>query len=221
MAQVTIKTANQIIDLALRRIGNTTITADAQAELNNILDRLYTDFRWPFLKTIGTGSISEDQTSEPLPSTFVDLWDRQSLHLIDPTTNARIPLETLAQQGYDPLRNPRKSGTPSFVVIDYNTMTWITYPLPNKAYDYEIIYRARPAQITDFDTVINFPNESLLEQLLFAWACDFEDDERANDELAKADRLLRQFLKSFNVNTGKSATMSLRPSRFFNMGCTR
>lgn len=222
MAQTTTRTANQIIDIALKRIGNTTIAADARIELNSILDRLYVDFRWPFLKTITTGTIAEGGQDVALPSNFVDLWDRQSLHLIDPDSdNARIPLTTVSQQEYDTYLFPEKQSRPTKVLVDYNTLTWTPYPLPNKEYSYELVYRAKPTQITDFDAVVNFPNEALLEQMIFAWACQFEDDERAMQEMALAEKLMRQFLKSFNVNTGKNGVMALRPSRFKTMGWSR
>ena len=235
MAQTTIKTANQIIDLALRRIGNTTIVEDAQAELNNILDRLYADFKWPFLKQTATGTVAAGDSEIALPSDFIDLWDRQSFHLTQapvPTNGSAAwwPVTTISQQELDAIwyrdftTPPDDStcwGAPGRVLIDYNNLTFTLYPWPNRAYDYEIVYRAKYVQITNFDLPVNFPNEALLTQLLFAWACQFEDDERAMQEMALGEKLLRQFLKSFNQGTGKNNRMMLQPTRFGSMGFTR
>lgn len=215
MAQLSSRTANEIISAALRRIGNTTIASDAQVELNNLLDRLYVDLRWPFLKTTVTGTVAALNTSTNLPSDFVDIWDRQSFHIIDPTSLAHLPVTTMSQQQFDTYIYPQNPGVPSKIIVDYNTLTWRLYPVPNKEYNYELVYRTRPARITNFDAVVNFPNDALLEQMIFAWACQFEDDDRADKEFEKAHIMMRQFLKGFNIGTGKNRLMALNQSTFF------
>lgn len=218
MAQTSARTGTQIIAAALKKIGNETITAEAQVELNNVLDRLYTDFRWPFLRSFVSGSITAGTTSTALPSDFVDIWDRQSLSIIDPTSNTKLPITTWSVQEYDQLINPSEQGTPQKVLVNYNTMTFRLSPLPNQTYTYEIIYRSKPSRITDFSAVVNFPNDMLLEQYIFAWACGFEDDERAMQEMQVAEKMMRQFLKGFNLNTGKNSRVALSSSRFSDMG---
>ena len=218
MAQTSARTGNQIISAALKRIGNETISAEAQVELNNVLDRLYVDFRWPFLKSFATGSILQGATSTALPSDFVDLWDRQSLSIIDVETGGKVPITTWAQQEYDLYNSPQSQGESMMVLVNYNTLTFRLSPLPNQNYTYELVYRAKPARVTNFDVVVNFPNDMLLEQYIFAWACSFEDDERAMQEMQTAERLMRQFLKGHNLSTGKNNKVALVPTRFSPMG---
>ena len=221
MAQTSARTANQIINAALKRIGNETISAEAQVELNNVLDRLYVDFRWPFLKSFVSGTISQGATSTALPTDFVDLWDRHSLSVIDLSSENKIPITVWSQQEYDLYDSPSSDGTPKVVLVNYNTLTFRLSPLPNQNYGYELFYRAKPTRITNFDAVVNFPNDQLLEQYIFAWACSFEDDERAMGEMQMAEKLMRQFLKSYNVGTGKNSKVSLSPNKFSPMGSFR
>jgi len=221
MAQTSARTANEIITTALKRIGNETIIAEARVELNNVLDRLYVDFRWPFLKSFVSGSIAQGATSTALPSDFVDFWDRQSLSLIDASSGQKTPLTVWSQQEYDVYESPAMEGSPVMALVNYNTLTFRLSPLPNDTVNYELFYRSKPTRISNFDAVVNFPNDSLLEQYIFAWACSFEDDERAVQEMQLAEKLMRQFLKGFNVGMGKNNTVALSRNRFSPMGSLR
>jgi len=216
------RTANAIIASVLKRIGNETITTEAQYELANIVTRLCEDYRWPFLRATATGSIVAADDSVALPSTFGDLWSRFSAKLIDTSTGTYLPLQTMSVADYDLLENPATEGQPTHIIIDFNALTFRVYPLPEKTYNYEIIYRQVPARITDFTVVVaGFPNDSLLSQLLFVWACQYEDDDRYMGELAVAEKMLRTYLKRYNLSPTKGATLALAPATFSGMSNIR
>jgi hypothetical protein len=216
-------TGTQIISQALRRIGNETITLDAQFELNNILDRLYDDYRWPFLKQTGTGSINAGQTSEALPANFVDVWGRNSFKFID-SGGTRVTADIIGQDEFDisGVTDVQSSG-PFKVFIDMNGQTFRTIPLPDQTYTYEVVYRIKPSRISNFALVVNFPNDALLVQLVYTWALQFEDDDRYAVELQVADRMLKTYLKQFNMSVQKQvqAGGSLNNNRFNMIGAFR
>lgn len=209
------RTANQIITSVLKRIGNETITTEAQQALADIVTRLCEDYRWPFLKKTQTGTIAAGATSTALPSDFADFWSEYSVHLVDPDTGTHIPLRTVSQAEYDTYTEPDVAGQASRVVVDWNARTWTTYPLPHKTYNYKLVYKYVPARITNFDTTIDgFPADAVLAQYLFAWACDYEDDDRAAAELQKAQLLCRQYLKRYNISPAKGDVAALSRSAF-------
>ena len=215
MAQTTTLTANEIIDLALRRIGNTSNQAvlDAQAELNNILDRLYIDFRWDFLKSTTSGNLSAGGTNIALPANYVDFWERQAVYLVD-SNNGTIRLTVISQPEIDMVHNPAATGTPRYVLANLSDMTWAPWPIPTKSYTYYYTYRRKANRISDFNAIVSFPNEALLIQLIFSWACGYEDDDRFPLEMALSEKMLRAFLKQQNAGSNKNRRTALSPSVF-------
>ncbi len=211
------RTANEIISSVLKRVGNETISVEAQYAFADIVTRLCEDYRWPFLRATATGSITAGDDSVALPATFGDLWSKFSAKLVDSTSGQFIPLKSMSVEEYDTLEDPDGEGQPTHIIIDFSDLTFRVYPLPAQTYTYAIIYRTIPARISDYDAAVSFPNDQLLSQLLFVWALQFEDDDRYMVELQVADAMLKRYLKRFNVSPTKTATATLSRDKFMGM----
>jgi hypothetical protein len=207
-------TANQIISEALTLAGNPSLTTIAQEWLNNILDRLYEDFRWPFLQKIATGNVD---SSNALPADFSDLWNREGLKVID-TTGNMTSLNVIQADQYDLLTNPSLPGAPTDALFDLNTLTWAPYPLPNTPFTYSLRYKYKPARVTNFDAVVTFPNDALLVQAVYVRALQHEDDARYDVESIVLLNMTKAYLRSFNVSPLKGRNLSLSSRVFFAHG---
>lgn len=214
------KTANQIINLALNRAGNPTITADAQVELQLIINRLNEDFWWPHLHTTITGSVTPGQATVSLPADYIDVWNKYGIRLTDVNGNVRTLVlkseEFRLRTALDTV-----SGTPEFAVIDDSLQIWRPLPVPEQAYTYQLVYRRLPAQISNFDAVVDFPNDALLVQLLFVWALQREDDARFAEQMIVADNMLKRFIRRYNASPNKSALSGLASTSFAPIGPVR
>jgi hypothetical protein len=220
MALESTMTGQQIVDAVLRKVGNTTIEDDAKVELQNIVNRLHSDYRWPFDRRTATGSIAQGDTSISLPAAFEDLWDRWSVHLTDSSGNILIPLQ-MSFDEFDQQIYAAQQGPSTRVVIDLGSNTARLYMLPDRAYTYSITYKIKATTISDWSDTIDFPNDSLLQQLLFVWACQYEDDDRYPAELGIAKEMLKEYRKKFNVSPTKKALEALSPATFPPMGALR
>jgi hypothetical protein len=188
MANTSNLTGTEIITQALAQVGNSAIVLEAQVALNSILDRFYTDYRWPFLRETATGSLSASAYDTALPSNFVDVWNKNSFRITDPdASGSDRPIEIMTQSEYEQLTYQALPGTPTKVVFDYEALTFTLYPRPNKTLSYSLTYRKRFVPITDFDVVINFPNDDLLIQAVFVWALKWEDDDGGAARITKYD----------------------------------
>jgi hypothetical protein len=206
-------TANQLISAALARIGNDTITLDAQVELQNILDRLYEDYRWPFLKVTVTGSLAAGDSTVTLPADFADTWDRQSFTLYDSSGNL-IANKIIPNQEFELIDTNSSSSSPFRVWHDVENGTLVLDHTTSTAMTYRLIYRKLPDAVVDFDAVVTFPNDSILIQSLFCWTLQFEDDDRYQTELTVLDGMLRRYIKRFNLSPDKDSRVALNPARF-------
>ena len=205
-------TGNQIISSALSRIGNDTITLEAQTELQLIINRLNEDYKWPFNRVTTTGNITTSTVA--LPADFVDFWDRFSFSMYD-STGSLIPAIVIPTQNFE--LSPSAStinGTPSTVWHDVENNQLVLDTTPTTVTTYRLIYRQLPAQISDYDAVVNFPNDSLLIQLLFVWALQFEDDDRYVQELQVVDKMLARYWRRWGISASINSKIAYNPSTF-------
>jgi len=208
------RTPNEIISDALKLLGNETLTNEAEVWLNNILDRLYEDYRWPFQEKSVTGSVPAGATSINLPDDFVDFWDRNGLRLVDDNNNISriVPIQA---DTFDLIVQPTVVGAPEFARIDLATMTWQPYPTPDVTYSYRLRYKKRPDRITDFDSdVIVFPNDAVLTQAVFVRGLQQEDDDRYSAELGILQNMIKAYRRGYNVSPTKGTTIRFQSQTF-------
>lgn len=208
------RTANEIISDALKQLGNETLTDNAEVWLNNFLDRLYEDYRWPFQEKTATGSLTIGATSVDLPDDFVDFWDRNGLRLADEDGNLFRLVPTPADE-FDLLVQPTTTdGPPELALVNLNDMTWQPYPVPDQAYTWRLRYKYKPSRVTDFDTEVTFPNDELLTQAVFVKGLQFEDDDRYVPESQILEMMIRRFRKGFNVSPTKGKSTKFQSQTF-------
>ncbi len=200
--------SDQLIATALKKLGNETITEDAQIWLANILDRLYADYKWPFLEAISTGSLLVGQQEVDLPENFIAPWDVDSLVLID-SAGSYHTLEFFTQYDFDRVPNPVLQGSPKTALLDLTQLVWKPYPLANQAYTWKLRYRIgieREADPTSTFTPV-FPNDQILIQAIFVEGLMHEDDDRYPAQLAILDRMIMRFMGTFNKHANKLQTV--------------
>lgn len=205
-------TRNQLVDLALATVGNTTLTAEAYTWLNNIVDRFCLDYKFSFLEKLKTGTLAANASSVGLPSDFGDVWDRHSFVLTD-SNGGRIQPEIFSPEDYDLLASTTTTGTPSLVVFDLKALTWTVWPVPAVSYTYSLRYRYKPARIST-DVVVEFPNDDLLVQALIIKGLQYEDDERYTTELVILQNMITRFVGGFNKSPIKRPQIRLNANRF-------
>jgi hypothetical protein len=207
------RTGTQIISDALKQLGNETLTSEAQVWLNNFLDRLYEDYRWPFQEKTATGTVTEGQTSVDLPSDFLDFWDRNGLRLEDEDGNLSRVLPRQADE-FDLVVQPNDQGQPEIALVDLAALTWQPYPTPDKTYTWILRYKYKPARITDFGQVITFSNDELLTQAVFVKGLQFEDDDRYVPESQVLELMIKRFRRGYNVSPLKGKALRYQSQTF-------
>lgn len=196
--------SDTLISQALKRLGNETLTDDAQVWIYTILERLYEDYKWPFLEKVATGSLTPSQSSVPLPSDYSMPWDVDSFQVID-STNRHHALAFFTQYDQDLVTNPGLTGTPREALLDLNAMTWRPFPLPNTGYTWQVRYLylpdPRPDTYANFTPV--FPNDQIIIQALFVYGLQHEDDDRYPMEMKVLDSMVDRFRGTFNLTPNK------------------
>jgi len=199
--------SDTLISTALKKLGNETITTDAEVWLLNVLDRLYEDYKWPFLEKIATGNLTPSQSSVDLPADFDCPWDNDSFQVID-SSGAHIPLTFTTQYGQDLITSPSTTGTPQAALINLQSMTWRPYPLPNTSYTYQVRYKYKPERIDPYATFTPvFPNDQIVIQALFVEGLQHEDDDRYPTELGILQKMVMNYQGKFNKQAQKSPRM--------------
>jgi len=207
------RTGTEIISDALKLLGNETIDTEAQVWLNNILARLYEDFRWPFQEKSASGTVTAGASAIALPVDFLDFWDRNGLRIQDSSGNLFrvVPLQA---DDFDLIRQPSESGRPEKARIDLAEMEWQPYPTPDIAYTWLLRYKKSFTEITDFSASIDFPNDTLLTQALFVRGLQFEDDDRYSVELGVLEAMTKRFRRGYNVSPTKGTAMRFQSQTF-------
>jgi hypothetical protein len=192
--------SDELISTALKKLGNETLTEDAQVWICNILDRLYEDVKWPFLEKTATGALTSGQSSVDLPTDFDSPWDVDSFVLID-SEGGQYPLAFNTQYDQDLITAPSITGSPRTALINLRTMTWRPYPLPETAYTWQVRYRMKPDEraATYVDFTPAFPNDQILIQALFVEGLQHEDDDRYPQELAILTQMVARYRGKFNI----------------------
>jgi hypothetical protein len=203
--------SDTLIANALSRLGNPTLTTDAQTWILNILDRFYEDFRWPFLEKLSVTTISASAKNIALPSDFDEPWDNDSFVLVDQTSGAYQYLQPIMQFDYDALSNPLTTASPPlYALIDGNAKTWTPYPLANKTYTLNLRYKYKPVRAGSYSNFTPaFPNDMLIEQAIFVTGLQHEDDERYGMELQQLQRMMGEYKAKFNKNPHKNLAARL------------
>lgn len=205
-----------LISTALKKLGNETLTEDAQVWLLNILDRLYEDFKWPFLEKLATGALTSGQSSVDLPTDFDSPWDVDSFVLID-SEGGQYPLAFNTQYDQDTITSPAVTGAPRTALINLRAMTWRPYPLPETAYTWQVRYRMKPDERADtyVDFTPAFPNDQILIQALLVEGLQHEDDDRYPQELAILTQMVARYRGKFNAYPNRAKRVRYS-SRFSN-----
>lgn len=204
---------DEIISIALQQAGNTTITNLARDWLNNILDRLYEDEKWPFQKKSTEGVVGIGATSVDLPEDFLDVWNDYGLRLVD-SQGREFPLKIRDEDYLDLVSDPSGVGTPEIAVLDFNSRTWRPYPLTNQSFSWRLRYKYKPERLESNDDSILFPNDQLLIEAIYTMALRYEDDDRAPQDLAFLTALIRKYKKGINRHVSKTDKFELNPEVF-------
>jgi hypothetical protein len=200
-------TSTTIIDQALGRLGNDSLTVEAGIWLLNALDRLYEDFQWPFLETTATGALTEGQSSVNLPADFDSPVSHNSFGVIDENgIHHALSFNTGFDQ--DQLVNPDLDGTPERAFVNLDAMTWRPYPLPNKAYTWQVRYKKKIAR-SDVAFTPDFPNDDILIQAVYVRGLQYEDDDRFAAENTELQRMVALYKRKFNLQAQKSQRVLL------------
>ena len=200
-------TSTTIVDQALGRLGNDSLTVEAGIWLLNALDRLYEDFAWPFLETTATGTLTEGQSSVNLPSDFDSPISHNSFVVID-EDDVYHALSFNTGFDQDQLVNPALDGPPQRALVNLDTMTWRPYPLPDKIYTWQVRYKKKPAR-SDVEFTPDFPNDDILIQAVYIRGLQYEDDDRFDAENKELQRMIAMYKRKFNLQPQKSQRVLL------------
>jgi len=179
-----------IIDLALRRVGNTAIKVDARSWLDQILFDLYTQFTWPFLLTLTTFSLTARTFT--LPSDFLRA-PHDHAHQITAVNGAttrgtiyEIPRADLETRPSD------TAGVPRVWTANLSAGVGILWPVPDSttSTSTQLLYQRLPAQLTADTDVPTFPWSQYLVQAVYVAALEYERDGRSVQETARREALL-------------------------------
>jgi hypothetical protein len=200
-------TRGTIIDQALQRVGNTSVSVlqAARVRLNRILQDLHQQWDWPFLWTYTAPdlTITTAGTIE-LPRDFLKPEDTEALTLtaVGGVPTWRVLPEVDHRTFY--ARNPQaRSAAPTLWTLEYATWNLASepypspqkvpvghaWPLPTAPCTAHLRYKWLPSDLSTADPVSYdadipvFPYDSLLSELLFEWAQSYEVDPRRAESL--------------------------------------
>lgn len=207
-------TRKQIIDRALRKVGNTALgTApdyEAQLWLNQILYDVYTQYDWPFCRSTVTGLSLTGSSFSVSGAPFVS--GEQFLHpahdvalivtAVDGTAQGALVREIDRRQfEIITAMNPGVTGTvPEVFCVQQEASTVKVYPsVSGHTVTLSLTYFFLPASIaidtTGDSTIPTFPWADYLIQAVFSTALDYEMDGRAATEMLKKEAMLSKILK--------------------------
>jgi adenylate kinase family enzyme len=121
-------------------------------------------------------------------------------------------------QQFELLNSANSLGTPTVAYHDVENGTVIFDTTPNTTLTYRLIYRYMPAEISDFDAVVVFPNDSILIQAIYCWALQYEDDDRYAAELTVLDNMISRYRRRFGISPDVNSKMAYNPATFNNIG---
>ena len=217
-------TRKQIVDVALRRAGNTQLASgpnfDAQTWLNQILYDLAVEWSWPTLMTTTTVAITGPTFS--LPTDFLKAQDDAGLILT--TINGgsqRVFLDEVDRYTFE-VAQPTNVGTGGFPRIwhaDRNAGLGRVFPDPTgNTIVAQLRYQQLPSDIavdTSGDSTIPwFPWSWYLVQYLFVRTLEFEADVRAGPERDRANAMLEKVRQAAKPLRAQEPVIPLDPQVF-------
>lgn len=185
-------TRGSIIDQALQRVGNTTVTlvAAARFRLNRILQELQQGADWPFLWQTATLTIDTNGAVSAFPAGFLKPEDDVSLQITTAGGQPHAAVVVEVDHRHFALNaiGEGQSTVPRFWTIDYAIPAGKAWPRPRDGCVASFRYKFLPPDFPltdpvayDADTPL-FPYDTLLSDLLFEWAMSYEVDPRRGDQ---------------------------------------
>jgi hypothetical protein len=215
-------TQSQLIQYAGKRAGNESLATFAADWLNNIIDTLAQNYKFPELEKTTTGTLTGHGTTTPstldtisLPADFGDLFDVHSLVLID-SNGTRNTLTPQTTDWFDNISSPLILGQPNSAIFDLDAKTWTPFPLPELTYTWRIRYRAKPSRLSS-DTTIPFASDDIFIQALYVQILQYEDDQRYPQEYGVLQSMIGRYLAGYNKSPIKSKSMRLNADAFRNI----
>lgn len=209
-----------IVAHAGKLVGNETLTTFAGVWLNNIIDSLAQNHRWPELEKVATGSLAQFGGTTPivvsLPADFGDLWDQHSLSILD-TNGSHSVLTPQTWEWYDLITSPLTPGSPGHAAFNLNTQQWTPYPQPSQVYTWQLRYLLKPSRIVTGTDTIPFGTDEIFIQALFVRLLQFEDDSRYPAEYAVLQSMIHQFFGATNTSPIKSPKVRFNSNTFKGM----
>lgn len=210
-------TFDQIVSHAGKLVGNETLTTFAEVWLNNIIDTIAQNHRFPELEAVATGTIAQYVSGAAItasfPADFGDLWDHESLAIIDSDGN-HTPLQPQTWDWYDMIADPLTTGKPRYAVFNLQARTWTPYPQPDQAYTWQIRYMMKPSRIVDGSDTIPYASDEIFIQALFVRFLQFEDDARYPTEYAMLQQMIQKYFGGVNTSPIKSPAVRFNSRAF-------
>jgi len=209
-----------IISEALKKAGNTKLTAAARIKLNRILENLYLEYDWPWLTAAGAFSIGG--ASFALPGDFLKPADDAALYVTSVNGVAvRHEVREVDRETYERvLTTDTTADRPTFWCVDYTNSLGLVYPTPVAPVSATLRYKTLPADVDVIQTaaydadIPTFPYHNYLIDAVYQYALEHDEDLRANEELAKLKLSLAQIRGTSNPLRSQPQTIPLEPSRF-------
>lgn len=212
------RTHRQIIDQALKKVGNTKILVEARVELNRILERLYLEHEWPFLYEEASLTLT---SSTALPTDFLKV-ESPDTGLRGTAVNGVTedwPILIVTPTAWRRQAIPRAETAthPDIAMIDYAEGVLKPWPIPESTVTALLVYKKLPAESDPTDTTTfdaatpTFPYAGLLSDLLEQWGHEYEHNSQAAQLLAaKNARSLSMILGIANPpDTNQADTIEL------------
>lgn len=218
-------TFDQIVSHAGKLVGNETLTSFADVWLNNIIDTIAQNHRFPELEKTATGTIGAYNgggvgVTVAFPSDFADLWDHESLAVIDANGN-HTPLQPQTWDWYDMIADPLTTGKPRYAIFNLQNRTWTPYPQPDVAYTWQIRYMIKPSRIVTGTDTIPYASDEIFVQALFVRLLQFEDDARYPAEYQMLQKLIQNYFGGVNTSPIKSPAVRFNSRAFRTPGTFR
>jgi hypothetical protein len=217
----------QIIDQALQRVGNNSVSLKMQARttLNRLLTDLYQGYDWPFLWTSALISIPPNGVVI-LPTDFLKPEDDQALVMLYAYGQPLYrPIQEVDRKQFRNFVSVESSQYPRAWRVDYGTKTGQVMPRPLETITATLSYKALPIPMPftagdaasialyDEDHPV-FPWDSFLIDFLTDWAMSYEVDPRRAEQLTINEEMLGRLRGATWPERSYPSTVQLDPLFF-------
>lgn len=217
----------QMIDQALQRVGNNSVSVKMQARttLNRLLTDLYQGYDWPFLWTSALVSIPPNGVIL-LPADFLKPEDDQALIMIRANNQPLYrPIQEVDRKEFRKYVSVESAQFPLAWRVDYGTKTGQVMPRPLETITATLAYKALPPPVSFLPTdrttidaydqdVPIFPWDSFLIDTLTDWAMSYEVDPRRAEQLTINEEMLRRLRSATWPERSYPSTVPLDPLFF-------